>query len=242
MTLQQTREAVAEGIGTFMLVLIGAGTVAVLPGNVIAAALAHGLILVAIIATYGHISGAHVNPAVTLGLLVGGKMELNRAAIYWVSQLIGGLLAAVVLRIVLDGIQDGVPPIKAVESLGQTAPAPGINALHIVLIEGILTFFLVSTVYQAAVYDKGGSAAPLLIGFTLAGAILFGGSLTGGSLNPARTIGPALLATETQNLVEVGNYLIGILLGGTLAGFLHSDTFAQEDDDSSSKKGRSKKR
>jgi MIP family channel proteins len=235
MTLQQTREAVAEGIGTFMLVLVAAGTVAVVPGNVIAAALAYGLILVAIIATYGHISGAHVNPAVTLGLLVGGKMELNRAVIYWVSQLIGGLLAAVVLRIVLDN-QPGVT------TLGQTAPANGINALHIILIEGILTFFLVSTVYQAAIYGKGGTVAPILIGFTLAGATLFGGTLTGASLNPARTIGPALFAKETQDLIEVGNYLIGILLGATLAGFLHTDTFAQDDDDSSGKKSRSKKR
>ena len=124
MTLQQTREAVAEGIGTFMLVLVGAGTVAAVPGNVVAAALAHGLILVVIVGTYGHISGAHVNPAVTLGLLVGGKMELNRAAIYWVSQLIGGLIAALVLRIVLDN-QAGVT------TLGQTAPVDGINAHYI---------------------------------------------------------------------------------------------------------------
>lgn len=236
MTLQQTREAVAEGIGTFMLVLVAAGAVAVSPGNVIAAALAYGLILVAIIATYGHISGAHVNPAVTLGLLVGGKIDINRAVIYWVSQIVGGLLAAVVLRIVLDG------QAAAVTTLGQTTPANGVNALHIVLIEGFLTFFLVGTVYQSAVFGKGGMVAPLLIGFTLGGAVLFGGPLTGASLNPARTLGPALFAKETQDLIEVGNYFIGILLGATLAGFLHSDTFSQDTNDTSSKSGRSKKR
>ncbi|NDJ87335.1 MAG: aquaporin [Chloroflexi bacterium] len=236
MNIEQTREAIAEGIGTFMLVAVGAGAVAISGGNVVVAALSHGLILIAIISTYGHVSGAHVNPAVTLGLLAGGKIELSRAVIYWVAQLIGGLLAGVFLRLVLTGLEGA-------EALGQTVPLNDeINALDIILIEGALTFFLVSAVFQAAVYGRGGAVTPLIIGLTLAGCITFGGPLTGASLNPARTLGPALFAEDAQGLIEVGNYFIGILLGGTLAGFVHSDTFAPGDDEASPKGRRPKKR
>lgn len=236
MNQQETREAVAEGIGTFMLVLVGAGAVALNPGNLLVAALAHGLILVAIIATFGHISGAHVNPAVTLGLLVGGKISIRRATFYWVAQVIGAVLAGLVLRLVLNDIVGD--PAK---TLGQTTPANGVNALGIILVEGFLTFFLVSVVYQAAVFAKGGPATPLLIGLTLAGAILLGGPLTGASLNPARTLGPALLAKDTQSLVEVGNYFLGIFLGGVLAAFLHMDLFAAGERETADKKATKKR-
>ncbi|MBI5929261.1 MAG: aquaporin [Chloroflexi bacterium] len=220
MSPQETREGIAEAIGTFMLVLVGAGTVAMSPGNVVAAALAHGLILAAIVATYGHISGAHVNPAVTLGLLVGGKVGPRKAVIYWIAQIAGGLLAALVLRIALPSGQAGV------NTLGQTVPASGVAPGQLVLIEAIITFFLVSTIYQAAAYGKGGPATPVVIGFTLAACILLAGPLTGGSANLARTLGPALVAKDTQNLGDVLQYAIGILGGGALAGLLHGDLFA----------------
>lgn len=220
MSPQETREGLAEALGTFMLVLVGAGALAMSPGNVVAIALAHGLILAAIVATYGHISGAHVNPAVTLGLLVGGKIGPRKAVIYWVAQIAGGLLAAVVLRIALPSGQAGV------STLGQTAPGSGVTTGQLILIEAIITFFLVGTVYQASVYNKGGAATPVLIGFTLAAAILLAGPLTGGSANFARTLGPALVAKDTQDLGEVLQYAIGILGGGALAGLLHGDLFA----------------
>jgi MIP family channel proteins len=232
MTQQQVREATAEGIGTFMLILVGAGAVALNPGNLLVAAFAHGLILIAIIAAYGHISGAHVNPAVTLGVLIGGKMELNRALIYWVSQIIGALVAVLVLRIVIPSDFQGFNPL---ETLGQTAPADGVNALGIVVIEGLLAFFLVSSVYQAAIYGKGGAATPLLIGLTLAACIVLGGPLTGASVNPARTLGPAFLAEDVQDLGEVFTYMIGLFTGGAAAGLLHSDIFAQETTENSKK-------
>ncbi len=222
MTPQLTREATAEFIGTFMLVFVGAGAVAatsVFQPNVvvIAAAFAHALILASIISTYGHISGAHVNPAVTLGLLIGGKIELNKALIYMVAQIIGGILAALVLRIVLTDVGN------AIQTLGQTAPNKGINELDIFVIEAILTFFLVSAVYQNAVYGRGGNLAALYIPFTLAACILIGGTLTGASLNPARTLGPALLAEDVQDFGEVLVYLAAIFTGGALAGIVHTD-------------------
>ncbi|MFP4323749.1 MAG: aquaporin [Anaerolineales bacterium] len=217
MNQETGRHIAAEFIGTFMLVLVGAGSVVLAPPEVgpVMPALAHGLILIAIIATYGHISGAHVNPAVTLGLLIGQHISLQKAGWYWVAQFAGGIVAAVVLRIILP--EPGL--------LGQTTAAAGVNELDILLVEGLLTFFLVSAVYQAAVYGKGGVAAPLLIGFTLAACILLGGALTGASVNPARTLGPALLAEDPQDFVEVAIYLAGIFGGGAVAGIFHADTF-----------------
>lgn len=250
MTHQEIRSALAEFIGTFMLVLVGAGAVATFAGqyptavgaDVVVAALAHGLILVAIVATFGHISGAHVNPAVTLGLFVGGKIDIRNAGFYWVAQFLGGLLAAAVLRIVLPEDPIGGVALAAgsspLDGLGKTMPAAGVTGGMVMIIEGILTFFLVSTVYQAAVYGRGGSATPLLIGFTLAAAILFGGPLTGASLNPARTLGPAFLARETQDLTEVIFYLVSTMMGGLIAGFVHSDFFAPEETDTKRSKRR----
>src|SRR5690349_15002743 len=101
------RASLAELVGTFVLVFVGGFAVASGQG-VVVAALAHGLILVGIIYMYGHISGAHVNPAVTAGLLVGGKIELPRAIAYWIAQFAGGILAAVVLNIIAaDSAIDG---------------------------------------------------------------------------------------------------------------------------------------
>jgi len=209
------RDGIAELIGTFMLVLVGAGAVTLLgasktpvAADVIVAALAHGLILVAIIATYGHISGAHINPAVTLGLLVGRQIDVIRAVVYWIAQFAGAIIAAALLRFIFP----------AASNLGQTVPAAGISGVQAMIIEAVLTFFLVSTVYQAAVYGKVGNIAAIAIGFTLAACILFGGPLTGASLNPARTVGPALISGDTRDIVF---YLVGIFAGGAIAGLVH---------------------
>src|SRR5258708_16706773 len=197
-----------------MLVLVGAGAVTIMgksttqvAADVIVADLAHGLILVSIIAAYGHISGAHVNPAVTFGLLVGRQITVTRAVVYWIAQFAGGILAALVLRFLFPDASN----------LGQTVPAANINGIQAMLIEAILTFILVSTVYQAAVYGKVGNLTPIALGLTLAGCILFGGPLTGASLNPARTLGPALVTGKFDDIVF---YMIAIFGGGALAGLV----------------------
>lgn len=225
MDAKTLRAVVAELIGTFMLVFVGAGAVHLIgvantaapnvAANVIVAALAHGLILIAIIATYGHFSGAHVNPAVTLGILIAGKIDLVKAVFYWIAQIIGGILAGILLHVVFPGATAG--------QLGQTLPAAGLDGGGIIVLEAIGTFFLVSTVLQAAVYGRGGNNAPLFIGFTLAAGILAIGPLTGASFNVARTIGPAV---AMGNYGQIGAYLVGILAGGALAGLLHSTFFA----------------
>lgn len=208
----------AEFLGTFTLVFIGAAAVAVTgvaPFEVTVPALAHGLILVGLIFTYGHISGAHFNPAVTLALLVGGKVDVIKAIAYWIAQFAGAIAAALLLRITLDNI----PLAEGVWGLGETTgPLTSSNVWVAAIIEGLLAFLLVSVIYQAAVYGKAGGLAPLAIGLTLAGLIFATGPFTGASVNPARTFGPALLA---GNLDYVLPYFVGLFAGGALGGLVH---------------------
>jgi MIP family channel proteins len=206
------RASLAELIGTFILVFVGGFAVASGQG-VAVAALAHGIMLVSIIYTYGEISGAHVNPAVTAGLLVGGHIDLLKAVYYWIAQFAGGIIAAVLLNVIVPGAA------KSGQTIGSlTAGSVGSAALF----EAVMTFFLVSTVYQAAAYGKAGSLAGVAIGFTLAGSILAGGTYTGASLNPSRTLGPALIAGDLSYIVP---YLIGIFAGGIVAGLVQTYLF-----------------
>jgi aquaporin Z len=204
-----TRALVAEFVGTFALIFIGAGAVAVGVGGVVGAAFAHGLTLMAIAFAYGHISGAHINPAVTIGLWVGRQIEAATAIAYILVQLLGGIAGAFLLRFVLGGTGSG---------LGATVLASGVSPLQGFILELILTFLLVNTVYNTAVSGKVGHIAPLAIGMTLTLSILMGGPLTGASLNPARTLGPAVASGQFAHLWV---YLIGTPLGGVLAALLY---------------------
>jgi MIP family channel proteins len=206
------RMAIAEFLGTFTFVFLGTAAVASGQG-VVVAALGHGLVLSGVIFAYGYISGAHINPAVTAGLLVGRQITLERAIYYWIAQFLGAILAGVLINIF---IPDGA-------RLGQTIGSLTTSSVWTAaLLEAVLTFFLVSTVYQAAVYGKIGHVAALAIGFTLAGSILAAGTLTGASLNPARTLGPQLVAGDFSYFVP---YMIGIFGGGIVAGLLHVAIF-----------------
>ena len=224
------KQSLAELIGTFVLVFVGSAAVLVAPQfGLLVPALAHGLILVALVYTYGHISGAQVNPAVTLGLLIGGKQELNKSLTFMLAQFVGGIIAALVLVSVF-------PPDNAavVGFLGDTGYNYGQTTGFLTadsvwtaaIYEAILTFFLVSAVFQAAVYGRAGNLAGVAIGFTLAASILAGGPATGASLNPARTLGPALIAGDTSYLIP---YLIGIFAGGAVAGLLHGNVLTSEE-------------
>lgn len=205
------RAALAELFGTFTLVFVGALAVTVAPqAGLVVPALGHGLILVGLIFAYGHLSGAQFNPAVTAGLLVGGKIDLMKAVVYWVAQFAGAIIAAYLLVALLPdpGNYGQTTGTLTASNLGQAA-----------LMEAVLTFFLVTAVYQAAVYGKAGGLAALAIGLTLAASIFAGGIYTGASLNPARTLGPALAAGD---LSYVPAYLVGIFAGGVAAGLLHT--------------------
>lgn len=224
MNTELGRGIAAELLGTFMLVFIGSAAVIVAPiFGVIVPALAHGLALTAIIYIYGHLSGGQVNPAVTLGLLIGGKQDLTKSLLYMAAQFAGGIIAAFVLLLVLGGAQNSALLAFLGNNsfnYGQTTGFLTQNyAWNAAVFETILTFFLVSAVYQAAVYKRAGNLAGVAIGLTLAVSILAGGAATGASLNPARTLGPAIIAGDFSYLLP---YFVGIFAGGALAGLLHA--------------------
>ena len=226
MSDEMMKGSLAELIGTFVLVFVGGAAVLVAPVfGVVVPALAHGLILLALIYTYGHISGAQVNPAVTLGLLVGGKQDLQTSIRYMIAQFIGGIVAAVVLAAVFPMDNAGVADFlgENAYNYGQTTGFLTADSVWTAAVyEAILTFFLVSAVYHAAALGRAGNLAGVAIGFTLAASILAGGPATGASLNPARTLGPALVAGDLSYVIP---YLIGIFGGGAVAGLLHSNVF-----------------
>lgn len=210
---------VAELIGTFALVFIGVGA-AVVNAGLLGIALAHGLTLAVFAYAFGHISGAHVNPAVTFGLALNGTVRWGQAVVYWVAQFAGAAAAAAFLHYAVIPAGGSINPGATVGVLTETEPIWAMG------IEIVLTFFLVNTILNTAVAGKGGNMAGWAIGTTLAVAILVGGPLTGASLNPARTLGPAIFAEpDLANVYTYIIYLLGPLLGATLAvmvfNFLH---------------------
>lgn len=208
-----TKAYVAEFIGTFALIFIGAGAGALGVGGLVGVALAHGLVIMGFAYAYGHISGTHLNPAVTIALRVGKKINDQDTIGYILAQIIGATVAAFTLSFVL-GSQAG--------SLGATTLASGVSPVQGFVIEMILTFFLVNAIYNAGVSGKGGGAAGAAIGLTLTFCILMGGPLTGASLNPARTLGPAI---ATGNFANLWVYMAGPVVGGILAALLYDNFF-----------------
>ena len=216
MESKQSTALIAEFIGTFTLIFIGAGAGAIGAGGLVGVAFAHGLVIVAFAYAYGHISGTHINPAVTIGLLVAKQIDAARAVAYIIVQLLGGIAGAFALRFVLGGSDSG---------LGATVLADGVSTTQGVFLETVLTFLLVNTILNAAVSGKAGGHAGLAIGMTLVMAILMGGPLTGASLNPARTLGPAI---ATGNFADIWLYFVGPILGGVIAALLYN-TVLKED-------------
>lgn len=204
----------AEFIGTFALIFFGAGAAALGVGGLVGVALTHGFVVVFCAYCFGSISGAHVNPAVTIGVFAAGKIDALRALSYVVFQLAGGIAGALALRGVLGGADTGLGATTLARGLEVGAATIRIDPTTGFLLEALLTFFLVNSVLQAAVAGRGGELAGLAIGLTLAAAILVAGPLTGGSLNPARTLGPAVAA---GNFSDLWVYLVGPPVGGIVA-------------------------
>jgi len=199
---------VAEMIGTFALVFFGAGA-GVAGAGLVGVALAHGLTIVVMAYAFGYISGTHINPAVTFALALQGVVKWADAVIsYWIPQILGAVIAAFLLQTFTGDISGGA----TVGSLTGSAPVLAM------VVEALLTFFLVNTILHTAVGGKGGQFAGLAIGLTLTVAILAGGPLTGASLNPARTFGPAIFTDPSYGNVNTWViYFFGPLIGATLA-------------------------
>lgn len=214
----------AEFIGTFALIFIGAGAAAVvgdgvgLPG-IAAIAFAHGLTIMVFAFAYGSVSGGHMNPAVTVGVLVAGAMGVGEAIGYIVSQLVGGVAGALFLSVVLGGAGTGLgmPALAHDLALGATSltitPAAGF------MIEAVLAFFLVTVVLSTAVAGRAGNLAPLAIGMTLTLNIIMGGALTGAAFNPARALGPMV---ATGNFNDAWLYVTAPVVGAIVAAVVHT--------------------
>jgi MIP family channel proteins len=210
------RRSLAEALGTFALVFIGAGSAAskFFPDSnygLLGIAIAHGLVLAVMLTATLNISGGYLNPAVTLGLLAARRTDLKTAVTYIVAQLAGAMLAAAALKAlyptgVMRTISLGTPRLATSLTVG---PAIGIEAL--------LTFFLVSAVFGTCINPEAPKLGGLSVGLALIFGMLVGGPLTGAAMNPARAFGPAFVAGEW---VAQGVYWIGPIVGGVLAALL----------------------
>lgn len=197
------RNATAEAIGAFALVFVSVLAGAI--GGNTAGALATGLIVVVMVAALGHVSGGHFNPAITLGMYLGRRIDLPGAVLYWVAQLVGATFAALVLwwTFQREVAAMGAPQLVEVSAFGG------------VVLEGIATFFLVLVVFGTVVDTKAPlSVYPFAIGLTITAGVFAIGPFTGGALNPARGFGPALISGEWDALVA---WSVGPLAGGVLA-------------------------
>jgi aquaporin TIP len=210
------RRGAAEFVGAFALVFVGAGAVlASAPSGepgIVAVAFAYGLAIAVMVSAVGHISGGHFNPAITLGFLVTGRLAPLLAGIYWVAQFAGAIGAAALLRWIFDDETEG--------NLGAPLLNPGIQPEAGLLIEAILTFFLVWVVFATAADPRGTfkSIAGLAIGFTITMDVLMGGPLTGAAMNPARALGPQLISNTWD---DFWIWYIGPLAGGVIAAVLY---------------------
>ena len=216
MTPSLIKACVAEFIGTFTLIFVGVGAIYQNAG-LLAVAFAHGLAIAVMVSATGAISGGHLNPAVTFGVWVGGKIDLARGVAYWVAQLLGATAAAFLLLYVFAQLPNQVPSDIVAKGTPDLL-REGITSGQGIVIEGVLTFFLVFVVYGTAVDGRAPKIGGLAIGLTVTLDILFNGPLTGAAMNPARVFGPALASGHwTNHLV----YWIGPLAGGGLAGLVY---------------------
>ena len=186
-------------------------------------AFAYGLTVAVLGYVYGHISGAHINPAVTLGLAANGNIKWSDAAVYWVAQFSGAALAAFVLKTFVSLID-----VNAVAGMASNGVLTANHAYYALGVEALLTFFVVNTVLHTAVGGKAGPFAGWAIGTTYTIAVLAGGPLTGSALNPARSFGPAIFTQaikagtpDWQNPMLYLIYFVGPFLGAIVAVLLY---------------------
>lgn len=213
------QQAVGEGLGVFALVFVGAGSILV-GANLIGVAFAHGLAIAVMVSALIHVSGGHINPAVTLGALVAREIEAWRAGVYWLGQSLGGILGAAVLLWAFPG---------DVGSLGTPALGMGTSLGEGILVETVLTFFLVFVVFGTVIDPR--HKAPiggLAIGLAVTMDVLMGGPLTGAAMNHARWLGPALV---TMTWTDASVWLLGPTLGGILAGLVYGHVIGIEPDE-----------
>ncbi len=221
----------AEFIATLLFVFLGAGTVVVTGGlmkeglisaRLVAIALAHGLSIALLVAATANISGGHINPAVTFGAMITRRISPTTGMMYVAAQLVGAVIGALLLKLVIP------PPAQG--NLGAHGLGPGITPASGLITEIVLTFALVFVIFATAMDPRGpGHLAPAAIGLTVLVDHLFGVPVTGASMNPARSFGPALAAGAWG---DHWIFWIGPLAGGALAALVYEFLFLPRGDES----------
>lgn len=219
------KKYISEFIGTAVLVLFGTGIAVVSGGNLIATSLAFGLAIVATAYVIGNISGCHVNPAVSLAMLISKKMDTKDFIYYVIAQILGALAGTGILYLILTNTNIGV------ESLGAngygTLSATNITLLGALVTECVLTFVFIYTILGVTSDESKSSITGIVIGLTLTFVHLLGINLTGTSVNPARSIAPAIFLGG-KALTQVWVFVVAPLVGATIAALVYKKLNVEE--------------
>jgi aquaporin Z len=225
------KKYIAELIGTMVLVLFGCGSAAIAGAMVgtLGIALAFGLSIVAMAYVIGDISGCHINPAVSIGMWIDGRMETNDLIMYIVFQCIGAIIGIALLAAIINC----APSLGgyAATGLGQngfgSASSVGINVIGAIIVEIIMTFVFVFTVLGVTKKAENAAVAGIVIGLTLAFVHIIGIPLTGTSVNPARSLAPALFLGG-QALEQVWVFILAPVVGAVFAGITYKSLTAED--------------
>ena len=225
------RRYIAELIGTMVLVLFGCGSAAIagpVLGN-LGIALAFGLSIVAMAYVIGDISGCHINPAVSIGMWIDGRMDVKDLILYIVFQCIGAIIGIAILAAIINS----APNLGGYMTTGLgangfgSASSVGINVVGAIIVEIILTFVFVFTVLGVTKKAENGAVAGIVIGLTLAFVHIMGIPLTGTSVNPARSLAPALFLGG-QALQQVWVFILAPIVGAVIAGLLYKGLISED--------------
>lgn len=219
------KKYIAEAVGTAVLVMVGCGTAIFTGGDIVATSLAFGLSVVAMAYCVGNISGCHINPAITVGMLIDGRIDSRNSIFYIVAQVIGGLVGALLLYVFLT--QTAMSDFIVDTYLGCNGfgdySAVDLTMFGALLVEILLTFVFVFAALGVTSTKATAAQGGIVIGLALTLVHLIGISLTGTSVNPARSLGPAIvlaIAGESAALGQVWVFIVAPIIGAVLAGFL----------------------
>lgn len=209
---------VCEFVGTFALCFVGILAIANTNGDLITAAWAHGLTIAVFASATMAISGAQFNPAVTIALVIARKMAIPLAICYIITQILAGIVASLLLLPIIGGINENLPVAQDAIALGTPQFDPGkFNVGSVILIEAVLTYFLMFVIYGTAVDKRAPKMSGLFIGLAVAIGVFAGGPLTGAAMNPARQMGPAMISGAGVTISQIWIYWVGPVIGAALA-------------------------